>query len=412
MGSIRTRKETNTLYIDFRYREVRCREQTTLTDTIAHRNRLKRLLKKIEKEIAAGTFSYRQYFPNSKRAELFEPRVNEIAAPTNEPVLQENTVIHTQASAVTVSTRQTPVFAAFADQWFKEKEIAWKRLYRQKVAIIINAHLVTRFKGRQIHEITKAEILNFRVYLAREYRDGKGLSPSRINQIISLLQQILEEASDRYGFATPFRGIKPLRVPRTQVDPFSFDEVRLFLEAVPTRYRNYFTVAFFTGMRTSELIGLKKQYVDFVRNEIQIKETWVAGHLDTPKTDGSERIIQISSVVVQALKDEMGQSDLESEFVFHSKNGQPLNYRNLARRVWYPTLEKACLKRRRPYQSRHTAATLWLAAGENPEWIARQMGHTTTKMLFTVYSRYVPDLTRKDGSAIEKLLEARFGTNG
>jgi integrase len=50
-------------------------------------------------------------------------------------------------------------------------------------------------------------------------------------------------------------------------------------------------------------------------------------------------------------------------------------------------------------------ATLWLAAGENPEWIARQMGHTSTEMLFTVYSRFVPNLTRRDGSAIERMFE-------
>ena len=32
------------------------------------------------------------------------------------------------------------------------------------------------------------------------------------------------------------------------------------------------------------------------------------------------------------------------------------------------------------------------------------MGHTTTEMLFRVYSRYVPNLTRRDGSAMERLL--------
>ena len=59
---------------------------------------------------------------------------------------------------------------------------------------------------------------------------------------------------------------------------------------------------------------------------------------------------------------------------------------------------------RRPYQMRHTAATLWLASGEAPEWIARQLGHSSTEMLFRVYSRYVPNLTRKDGSAMDRLL--------
>ena len=49
-----------------------------------------------------------------------------------------------------------------------------------------------------------------------------------------------------------------------------------------------------------------------------------------------------------------------------------------------------------------------LAAGESPEWIARQMGHTTTEMLIRVYSRYVPNLTRRDGSAFERLLITEF----
>lgn len=84
----------------------------------------------------------------------------------------------------------------------------------------------------------------------------------------------------------------------------------------------------------------------------------------------------------------------------------------MTKRVWYPLLAYLGLEKRRPYQTRHTAATLWLASGEAPEWIARQMGHTSTEMLFRVYSRYVPNLTRQDGSAFERLLAARFnGTN-
>jgi len=67
------------------------------------------------------------------------------------------------------------------------------------------------------------------------------------------------------------------------------------------------------------------------------------------------------------------------------------------------------IKERRPYQSRHTAATLWLASGENPLWIARQLGHTSTEMLFKVYGRFVPNLTRQDGSAFERLLTATLG---
>ena len=68
-------------------------------------------------------------------------------------------------------------------------------------------------------------------------------------------------------------------------------------------------------------------------------------------------------------------------------------------------LQRLNLKYRNPYQTRHTFATLLLAAGESPEWIAQQMGHSTTTMLFRVYSRYVPNLTRQDGSAFDRYIQ-------
>lgn len=79
-------------------------------------------------------------------------------------------------------------------------------------------------------------------------------------------------------------------------------------------------------------------------------------------------------------------------------------HNNVTKRVWYPLLRYLGLEKRRPYQTRHTAATLLLASGENPEWVARVLGHTSTEMLFKVYSRYIPNLTRMDGSAFENLV--------
>lgn len=366
----------------------------------------------MEREIRAGTFSYRHYFPHSKRVELFEPLTSTTPPPTADELTgaAREALQNSDTSATSsISVAGTPLFTAFSDQWYSEREIDWKHSNQIKVSDILRKHLVPQFKGRRVGDITKTDILNLRTHLAKDYRGGKGLSPARINQILNILRQILEEAADRFDFSTPYRGIKPLRVPRTRVDPFSLEEVKLFLDTVPASYRTYFTVAFFTGMRTSELIGLKWQYVDFERNEIEVRETLVQGHPDTPKCEGSERIIDMSTVVAQALRIQHKKTDDRSEYVFCGRDGQPLNYRNVTSRVWYPSLAKADLRRRRPYQTRHTAATLWLASGESPEWIARQMGHTTTKMLFTVYSRYVPNLTRQDGSAMEHLLRTQFG---
>ena len=54
------------------------------------------------------------------------------------------------------------------------------------------------------------------------------------------------------------------------------------------------------------------------------------------------------------------------------------------------------------YETRHTFASWALAAGESPEWVARALGHVDTSMAYKIYGRYMPNLTRQDGSAFEK----------
>jgi integrase len=162
-------------------------------------------------------------------------------------------------------------------------------------------------------------------------------------------------------------------------------------------------------MRTGEVDGLKWKFVDFERRTIYIRETIVAGREEYTKNDYSQRDIQMSQLVYDALKEMEKATRPLSEFVFCNRLGKPHDHKNITNRVWYPLLRHLGLKPRRPYQCRHTAATLWLASGEAPEWIARQLGHSTTEMLFRVYSRYVPNLTRKDGSAFERLLTGAMG---
>jgi integrase len=52
------------------------------------------------------------------------------------------------------------------------------------------------------------------------------------------------------------------------------------------------------------------------------------------------------------------------------------------------------------YQTRHSFASNALAAGEPPSWVAAMLGHTTPEMLFSVYARYIPNRTRRDGTAL------------
>jgi integrase len=402
MGSIRRRSDTGLLFIDFRFQGERCREQTALLDSPANRKRLAKVLTRIEEAISVGTFNYRDFFPNSKNAVKFD-----------QPTLDAQATPFAQAG---VSTEQgdikaTPLFKDFAETWFAEKSVEWRASHKKTVRDDVDKLLVPRFGDQEVGRITKADILSFRADLAKVQARGKSsmLSNPRINKILNPLRQILGEAADRFDFRMPFQNIKQLKVKRVDVEPFSLDEVKRLIDTVRADFRNYLIVRFFTGMRTGEVNGLQWKYVDFERRLILVRETIVDGEEEYTKTDGSQRDIQMSQLVYDALKEQEKGTRSLSKFVFCNRDGKPLDYKNVTNRVWKPLLRHLGLKVRRPYQCRHTAATLWLASGEAPEWIARQLGHTTTEMLFRVYSRYVPNLTRRDGSAFERLLTGVLG---
>ncbi|QCF27410.1 Arm DNA-binding domain-containing protein [Hydrocarboniclastica marina] len=390
MGKVVARPETGKLFFDFRYNGKRCREQTALGDSPANRRKLESILRKIEAEITLGTFEYGRYFPNSPNAENFSKR----------------------AIASAREYHETPLFSCFAEDWFEEMKIQWRKSHIATVRLTLNNYLLPAFAKKEVGRITKADILEFRSSLAKvQTRSAKNLSATRINHIMTPLRMILSEAANRFDFSSPYHGIKSLRVPRTDVQPFTLDEVKLILDTVRPDFREYFTVRFFTGLRTGEIDGLQWEHVDFRRRQILVRQSLVNGELEYTKNDGSFRTIDMSQLVHDALMRQRKVTG-SNTFVFCTRSGTPLSHNNVTKRVWYPLLAHLNLRKRRPYQTRHTAATLWLASGESPEWIAQQMGHTTTEMLFRVYSRYVPNLTRRDGSAFERLLLQSFDQSG
>lgn len=395
MGKVRVRKETGKLQFDFFYKGMRFREQTLLDDTPVNRKRLEAFMSQINQDIKQGCFDYGKYFPNSRNlAKLTKAEKQEPVRPA-------------------APASDSPRFEDFWEEWFLENEVAWKISYRKTIRCTVNKYLLPAFGEKEVSHITKGDILKFRSSLAKVQNGKKiGLSPMRINHIMTALRMILNDAADRFHFSTPFVGIKPLKVPQTDVDPFTIAEVNLFLSKVRADFRNYYTVRFFTGLRTGEIDGLQWKYVDFEKRQLLIRETLVENRIETTKTTGSVREVHMSGPVLEAMKKQWEVTGHLEKFVFCTRTGEALDHGNVTKRIWYPTLKFLGIKPRRPYQTRHTTATLWLASGENPEWIARQMGHTSTEMLFTVYSRFVPNLTRNDGSAFENLLASRLQGGG
>ena len=384
MGSIRARGKYNHLVIDFRYQGVRCREQTLLADNAPNRKKLENILLKIEREINLGSFNYSKYFPHSKRAIQFRK------APES-------------------SNTGTPLFSEFAEVWFLENSVRLKRSVQQSYRFTLDRLLIPYFGHFEVGAIKKADILAFRTEYATYVRpNGKLRAASTVNNVMKPLRGVLIEAAERFDFDNPVRNVKKLIGPKKDIHPFSFDEVILLCKEVRKDYESYLITLFFTGMRTGEINGLKWKYVDFENNIISVRETVVLGQEDTPKTLTSNRDIQMVPLVKKALLKQREHTS-KNMLVFTNTIGTYIYANNFRRRVWTPLLKRLGLEVRRPYETRHTAATMWLASGENPEWVARQLGHSNTEMLFRVYSRYIPNLTRNDGSAFQSLIDKKIG---
>ncbi len=67
-------------------------------------------------------------------------------------------------------------------------------------------------------------------------------------------------------------------------------------------------------------------------------------------------------------------------------------------------MERAGIRHRSPYHSRHTYACWLLSAGANPSFIASQMGHENAQMVYMIYSKWIATMNNDQiGMLNEKL---------
>ncbi|NRA21385.1 MAG: site-specific integrase [Oceanospirillaceae bacterium] len=184
-----------------------------------------------------------------------------------------------------------------------------------------------------------------------------------------------------------FRSLSPkIREPK----PFNKSEIDGILNQLAGQEKNLIQFAFYSGLRTSELIGLRWEDVDLNRNLIHVRTAVVRRHEKTTKTASGQRTIELLQESKQALESQLVLSSA-SVRVFHdpTTDKQWLGDHIIRKRVWIPALLNAGVEYRNPYQTRHTFASMLLTAGKNPMWVAQQMGHKDWGMIRKVYGRWI-----------------------
>ncbi|EAS44685.1 site-specific integrase [Photobacterium profundum] len=361
---------------------VRFRETSGLSATPYNLKKTKAVLKRLNAELALGSFDYKDFFPDSKKVEKFQ-----LLKRAKNPALS------------------TPYFDTFSQEWLARQTHEWKNSYRINVISILKNYLLPAFGDKIMNTITFKDVQTLRSQLCElTKKDGsRKLSNKRINIILVPLISLLHIAADEHDFPYPLERLKPLREEASDPNPMTQDEVNSFLATVAPQWRDYYLIRFHTGMRSCEVHGLMKDCVDFTHDLIRVRRNWVNGELTDVKTPKSNREIVMTATVKAALQRAVEKTN--GQFVFTHPKGFPLDTRYVNKYLWYPTLIKANLAKRRPYETRHTAAVLHLAAHENPLYVSRLLGHSSTRMLYEVYAPYVINAARQDGSAFDAMMQ-------
>jgi integrase len=329
----------------------------------------------IQHAIAIGKFRYADYFPDSKRARHGSRASNQTVADTLDDFLE--------------SCRRTCENSTWRD-------------YRSAVEY----HLKPTFGKLLLRDLTAASI--------KAWLGGLAISNKRINNILIPLRAVLGDAfADGLIDRNPVERVRNLSNRLEEPHPFTPDEVSKILASAPEQARNLFQFAFWTGLRTSELIALEWGDIDWAKNVVRVRRASVRKLTKQPKTQSGERDVKLFPPALEALTRQKPFTFLAGERVFYNpRTNTPWETDGQIRKTaWTPVLKRAGVLYRNPYQTRHTYASTLLSAGENPLWVAQQMGHKDWGMIRRRYGRWIPEV---DASAGGKVMQfwTQFGHKG
>lgn len=350
--------------IDFYYEGVRRRETIKLPPTKANLKFAANKRAAILHEIALGTFNYALHFPSSRHAATLGKLSNKTVGEALEEFLH--------------NTR-------------RKYEASTLRGYKSA----INFHLIPAFGNTQIRKLTAKHI--------NEWLSGLTISGKRINNVLIPLRLVLRDAyMDELIDSNPADRIRNLAHRYDDPQPFTPDEMHLILENCTPQSRNLFQFAFWSGLRTSELIALEWRDINWEKGVIQVTRASVRKVIKQPKTTAGIRDVLILPGARDALESQKEFSLASGGRIFlNPKTNQPWETDGQIRKLgWIPALKAAGVPYRNPYQTRHTYASILLSLGENPMWVAQQMGHADWGMIRRRYGRWIPDVDKTAGSLV------------
>jgi integrase len=253
------------------------------------------------------------------------------------------------------------------------------------ISIFIN-HIKDFMGSKTIDKVKPSHIEQWQNYML-----DKGLSPARVKKSRSILYTMFNDAiKDEIIEKNPLLVVKSPKIPRTIIKPFTLKEIQKILSVSTGWVQNFLALAFFTGARSGEIIGLKWEDIDLAKKQIYIQRSIKMGTISTPKTVNSIRSIDILDSLIPYLEDQYSLTGKKDSFVFlNDKDEHIYDIKRVRNTHWKNVLNLADLEYRPIYHTRHTFATIMLENNEDILWVSNMLGHTDSTMTLSKYARYV-----------------------
>jgi integrase len=255
-------------------------------------------------------------------------------------------------------------------------------------------------------------------------RDGTGLSLTSVHHVHAALNKMLNDA-ERKGLVT--RNVARLasapslttaRAKGPEMNVWSPADLAAFLAAIKgNRNEALFRLMALTGMRRSEVVGLRWSDVDLAAGSLTVAQaaTLVNGEevVAVPKTRRSRRVIDLDAdtgVVLQRhrarqreLYLRLGATASAIDRVFTNEIGDPIRPNSIGQ-AFTRLVRAAGVPRIRLHDLRHSHASHLLMAGVNVKVVSERLGHASVSFTLDTYGHVMPGQQAQAAAAAAALL--------
>jgi integrase len=301
------------------------------------------------------------------------------------------------------------------ERWVEDRRPNLSPRAYERYREVIGKHLIPNLGSTTLTQL-KPEHLQ-RLYTAMQ---NSGLSAWTVKYVHGLIHVALKTALE-WGLIVrnPADAVKPPKIHRNEMQTWDDPEISLFLEAAKGNpHHALFYTALFTGMRRSELLGLKWSDVDLVQMQISVcrglhrlkDRSYV---FTEPKSAKSRRTIALPPSVALLLKGHQEKQKLDramlgmawsnDDLVFGTLEGKP-RFPDTITKAWQRVAAEAGVKVIRFHDARHTHASIMLKQGIHPKIVQERLGHASIEMTLDIYSHVTPGLQKAAAARFDDLI--------